>query len=197
MAEGEEWYWGSKEPHDKGKNASYKWAGQYTVHFIKLRIWDLKFWFFYIKVPFQSVVAQSILIFATPWTTACQASLSITNSQSLLKLMSIMSVMPSNHLHPLSSPSPPAFNLFQHQCPFQSQFFTSGGQSNGASAWASVFTVNNQDWFPLQWTSLISLVSKGLSRVFSNTTVQKHRFFGAQFSLCSNSHIRMWLLEKP
>ena len=79
----------------------------------------------------------------------------------------------------------------------RSRFFTSGGQSIGASALASVFPMNTQDWLPLAWTSWISLQSKGLSRVFSNTTVQKHQFFGAQPSLWSNSHIHKWLLEKP
>ena len=79
-----------------------------------------------------------------------------------------------------------------------SQFFTLGGQSIGVSALSSVLPVNIQDWFPLGWTGWISLQSKGLSRVFSNTTVQKHQFFsGAQLSLWSNSHIHTWLLEKP
>ena len=77
-----------------------------------------------------------------------------------------------------------------------SQFFASGGQSIGASASASVLPMN-MDWFPLRWTGWISLPSKGLSRVFSNTTVQNHRFFSAQLSLWSNSHIHTWLLEKP
>ena len=77
-----------------------------------------------------------------------------------------------------------------------SQIFTSGGQSIGASASASVLPMNVQDWFPLGFTSLISLQSKGLSRVFSNTTVQKHWFLGSQLSLWSNSHIHIWLLEK-
>ena len=77
------------------------------------------------------------------------------------------------------------------------QFFASVGQSIGASASASVLPMNIQDWFPLGWTGLISLQSKGLWRVFSNTTVQKHQFFGAQLSLWSNSHIHTWLLEKP
>ena len=77
-----------------------------------------------------------------------------------------------------------------------SQFFTSGGQSIGVSALASVLTMNIQDWFPLGWTGWISLRSKELSRVFSCTTVQKHQFFGAQLSLQSNSHIHTWLLEK-
>ena len=78
-----------------------------------------------------------------------------------------------------------------------SLFFTSGGQSIGASASASILPMNIQDWFPLGWTSWISLQSKGLSRIFSNTTVQKHQFFGLQLSLWSNSHIYTWLLEKP
>ena len=78
-----------------------------------------------------------------------------------------------------------------------SQFFASGGQSIGASASASVLPMNIQNWFPLGWTGWISLQSKGLSRVFSNTPVQKHQFFGAQLSLWFNSHICTWLLEKP
>ena len=78
-----------------------------------------------------------------------------------------------------------------------SQFFAPGGQSIGVSAWASVLPMNIQDWFPLGWTGWISLQSKGLSRVSSNTIVQKHQFFGAQLSLWFNSHIHTWLLEKP
>ena len=76
-----------------------------------------------------------------------------------------------------------------------SQFFTSGGQSIGASASASVLPMNIQDWSPSEWTGWISLQSKGLSRVFSNTTVTKHKFFSAQLSY-ANSHIHIWLLEK-
>ena len=78
-----------------------------------------------------------------------------------------------------------------------SQFFSSGGQSIGVSALASVLTMNIQDWFPLGWTGWLSMQSKGLSRVFSNTTVQNHQFFGSQLSLQSNSNIRTWLLETP
>ena len=78
-----------------------------------------------------------------------------------------------------------------------SQFFASCGQSIGASASASVLPMNIQGWFPLGLTGLISLLSKGLSRVFSNTTVQKHQFFCTQLSLWSKSHIHTWLLEKP
>ena len=98
---------------------------------------------------------------------------------------------------PLLSPSfcPqsfPASGSFQ-----MSQLFASGGQSIGVSASTSVLPRNTQDWFPLGWTSWISLQSKGLSRVFSNTTVQKHQFFGAQLSSQSTSHIHTWPLEKP
>ena len=78
-----------------------------------------------------------------------------------------------------------------------SQFFTSGGQSIAVSTSASLLPMNIQDWFPLWLTSWISLQSKGLSRVFSNTTVQKHQFFSTQPSLWSNSHIHTWLLETP
>ena len=77
-----------------------------------------------------------------------------------------------------------------------SQFFASGGQSIGASASASVLPMNIQDWFPLRWTGWTSLLSKGLSRVFSNITVQKYQFFSAQFSLWSNSHMHIRSLEK-
>ena len=95
--------------------------------------------------------------------------------------------------HPLSSPSP-AFNLFQHQGVFQ--WVSSSHQVAKVSASASVLPMNIQDWFPLGWTGWMSLQSKGLSRVFSNFTVQKHKFFGAQLSLWSYSHILTWLLEK-
>ena len=91
------------------------------------------------------------------------------------------------------SPSPqslPASGSFP-----MSQLFASGGQSTGVSASASVLPVNTQDWSPLGWTGWISLQSKGLSRVFSNTTVQKHQFFGSHLSSQSNSHIyRLWLV---
>ena len=78
-----------------------------------------------------------------------------------------------------------------------SQLFTWGGQSIGVSASASVLPMNTQDWSPLGWTGWITLRSKGLSRVFSNTTVQKHQFFGSQLSSQSNFHIHTWPLEKP
>ena len=99
--------------------------------------------------------------------------------------------------HPLSSPSLPALNPSQHQSFAMSQLFTWGGQSIGVSALASFLPKNTQGRSPLEWTSWISLQSKGLSRVFSNTTVQKHQFFGSQLSSQSNSHIHTWPLEKP
>ena len=85
--------------------------------------------------------------------------------------------------HLLSSPSPPTFNLSQHQGLFKWVSSSCGGQSIGVSASASVLSMNIQDWFPLGWTDWISLLYKGFSRVFSNTTVQKHQCFGAQLSL--------------
>ena len=91
--------------------------------------------------------------------------------------------------HPLSSPFPPAPNPSQHQSFPVSQLFTWGGQSTGVSALASFLPKNTQGWSPLEWIGWFSLQSKGLSRVFSNTTVQKHQFFGAQLSSQSNSHI--------
>ena len=97
---------------------------------------------------------------------------------------------------PLSSPSPTAFNLSQYQSFPMSRLFIAGGQSIGASALASVLPMNIQDWFPLGLTDLVSLLSKGLSRVFSSTTIWKHRFFRTQPSLWSNCHICTWLLEK-
>ena len=99
--------------------------------------------------------------------------------------------------HPLLSLSPPAPQSFPASGSFQmSQLFASGGQSIGVSASLSVLPMNTQDWSLLRGTGWISLLSKGLSRVFSNTTVQKHQFFSAQLFLYSNSYIHTWLLEE-
>ena len=137
-----------------------------------------------------------VQLFASPWIAACQASLSITSSQSLLKLMSIKSVMPFNtslSVVPFSS----CLQCFPASgCFLMIQFFTSGGQSIGVSASASVLPMNTQDWSSLERTVWISLQSKGLSKVFSSTTVQGHQFVGAQPFLLSSSHIYTWLLEK-
>ena len=107
----------------------------------------------------------------------------------------VAAIQPS---HPLSSPSPPAPQSFPASGSFpMSQFLTSGGQSIGVSASTSVLPKNIQEWFSLGWTGWISLQSKGLSRLFSNTTVQKHQFFSTQLSSQSNSPIHTWPLEKP
>ena len=149
-----------------------------------------------VDMPSTQLLSR-VRLFATPWTTAHQASLTITNSRSPPKPMSIESMMPSNHLilcRPFSScpQSFPASGSFP-----MSQLFASGGQSIGVSASTSVLPMNTQDWSPLGGTGWISLQSKGLPRVFSNTIVQKHQFFSAHLSLQSNSHIHIWPLEKP
>ena len=135
-----------------------------------------------------SSITLSCLTLHDPIDCSTPASLSTTYSQSLLKFMSIESVMPSNDLilcSPLLLRSVfPQIRIFS-----MSRFFTTGGQSIGASASASVLPMNIQGRFPFGWTGLISLLSKALSRVFSNNTVQKHRFFSAQLSLESNFHI--------
>ena len=141
----------------------------------------------------RSVVFNSL----TPWIAARQASLSITISRSSLKLTSIELVMPSSHLIlccpllllPLILPESESFPM--------SQLFAWGGQSTGVSALASFLPKNTQGWSPSEWIGWISLHSKRLSRVFSNTTVQKHLCFGAQPSSQSNSHIHTWPQEKP
>ena len=130
-----------------------------------------------------------IRLLVTPCTAACQVSLSFTISRNLLKLMPTESEIPPNHLifcSPFffclqSSPASGSFLI--------SWLFTSDGQTIGASVSASVLLKNIQDWFSLGMTGLIALQSKGLSRVFSNTTVQKHQFFNIRTSLWSNSHI--------
>ena len=108
---------------------------------------------------------------------------------------------PSRWCHPAISSSVIPFSSCPQSLPASgsfpmSQLFAKGGQSTGVSALASVLPMKTQDWSPLGWTVWISLQSKGLSRVFSNTTVQKHPFFGTQLSSPSNSHIHIWLLEK-
>ena len=113
-------------------------------------------------------------------------------TQTLVHLISD-AIKPS---HPLSSPSPPAFNLSQHQGLFKWVNSLHQLASIGVSISASVLPMNIQDWFPLGWTGWISLPSKGLSRVFSNTTAQKQQVFGTQLTFESNSHIHTWLLEK-
>ena len=145
---------------------------------------------------------SSVWLFATRWTTTHQASLSIINSWSLLKLMSIELVMPSSYFI-LCCPlllKPSIFpRIFPRITVFSNESIL---RIRWPKYWSLSFSISvppmdMQDCFPLGWTGWISLQSKGLSRVFLNTTVQKHQFIGTQLSLWSNSHIYTWLLEKP
>ena len=156
-------------------------------------------WFCYKHGNFFIVVVQSlsrVLLLATPWTVACQVSLSFTISQTMLKLMSIELVMPSNYLilcRPLLLlPSIfPSIRVFSKELALHIRW---------PKHWSFSFSisppVNIQDWFSLGFTGLISLLSKGLSRVFSGITAWKYQFFSTQSSLWSNSHFHVWLLEK-
>ena len=146
----------------------------------------------------SSVQSLSLVwLFVTPWTAARQASLSITNSQSLPKLMSIQSVMPSNHLI-LSRPLLflpsifPSIRLFSDESMLHIRW---------PKYWSFSFSISPSNEYSrlisFRLIFFISLQSKGLSRVFSNTTIQKHQFLSTQLSLWSNSHIHTWLLEKP
>ena len=149
-------------------------------------------------IHFSSVQSLSrVWLFAAPWIAAPQASLSITNSRSSLKLMSIESVMPTSHFilcHPLLLLLliPPSTRVFSNESTLRMRW-----PKYWISALASFPPKNTQDWSPWEWTGWISFQSKGFSRVFSNTTVQKHQFFHAQLSSQSNSHIRTWPQEKP
>ena len=138
-----------------------------------------------------------VQLFETPWIAARQGSLSITNSQSSPKLMCIELVMPSSYLilyHPLLllPPIPPSIRVFSNE---------STNHMRWSKYWSFSLSISPSNEHPglapLGWTGWISLQSKGLSRVFSNTTVQKHQFFGTQLSLWSSSHIHTRLLEKP
>jgi len=135
------------------------------------------------RSQFSSVQSLShVRLFTTPWTAARQASLSINNSRSSLKLVFVESVIPSNHLIlccPLLLPPSifPSIRVFSNESVLHIRW------PKGPSASASALPMTIQDLFPLGWTGWISLQSKGLSRVFSNNTVQKHQFFSTQFSL--------------
>ena len=148
------------------------------------------------SVQFSSVQLLSrVRLFETPWITARQASLSTTNSRSSLRLVSIESMMPSSHLI-LSRPLlllpaiPPSITVFSNESTLHMRW---------PKYWSFSFSIIPSKEIPglifrMDW---ISSQSKGLSRVFSNTTVQKHQFFSTQPSSQSNSHIHTWLLEKP
>ena len=151
-------------------------------------------WFIVVVV---ADLLSCIWLCATPWTTACQAPLSFTVSQSWLKLMSIESVMLFNHLilcHLLLLlPSVfPSIRVFSNESAIHTRW---------PKYWSFSFSISlsdtYSDWFPLGLTGLVSLKFKGPSRVFSSTTIQKHQFFSSQSSLWSNSQIHTWLLEKP
>ena len=140
----------------------------------------------HIMINHSVQLLSRVQLFVTPWTAACQPPCPSPTPHSLLKLMSIESVMLSNHLI-LCRPLLLCLQSFPASGSFpMSQLFASGSQSIGISASTSVLPMNTQDWTPLGWTGWISL------RDFSNTTVQKHQFFGTQLSLQSNSHIQTW-----
>ena len=155
-------------------------------------MWTAMLWIF------SSVQSLShVWVFATSRITAHQASLSITNSRSLLKFTSIESVMPSSHLilcRPLLilPPIPPSIRVFSSESTLHVRW---------PKYWSFSFSISPSKEHPglisFRMTGWISLQSKGLSRVFSNTTVQKHQFFGTQLSSQSNSHIHTWPQEKP
>ena len=181
------------------KKSTYNTGDPGSIFGLGRSLWERNgFPFLYSCLETSSLVQSlsHVWLFATLSTVASQASLFITNSWSLLKLRPIESVMPFNRLI-LSRPLH-QLSIFPVSATFlMSQIFASGGLSMGASASASVLPMNSQDLFPLGFTCLVSLQSKGISRVFSNTTVLKHQFFSAQLSLWCNAHFHTWLLEKP
>ena len=163
--------------------SSFIFKAFYFPGFFKMVSLSLVFWHLNTLCLTSVQSLSCVWLSATPWTEARQAALSITNSWSLLKRTSIELVMPSNNLI-LSLPFSSCLQSFPASGSFQmSQFFTSSGQSIGVSVSASVVPMNIQEWFLLGWTGWIPLQSKGLSIVFSNTTIQKHQHFGTQLSL--------------
>ena len=169
------------------------WSFCFKISFLKFFPFCFSVYF-----PFSSVQSLShVWFFVTPWAATRQPPCPTPNPGAYLNSCPL-----GWWCHPAISSSVATFS----SCPQsflasgslqKSHFFASGGQSIGVSASTSVCPMNIQDWFPLGWTSWISLQSKRLSRVFSNTTVQKHQLFGAQPSSQSNSHIHTWTLEKP
>ena len=189
----------SSPPETKNPGV-FSWAQQQPFKYkprilemhLKLRDQQLKM-IMYLMLFSHSVMYDS----AISWTAACQSSLSLTISGVYANSCPL-----SQWCHPTISSSVVPFSSCPQSFPasgsFQmSQLFASSGQNISASTLASILVMNIQSWFPLWLTGLISLLSKGLSRVFSNTTVWKHQFFGAHPSLWSNSHIHTLLLEKP
>ena len=155
--------------------------------------------FLVFSVQFSSVQFRCSVVYNSLWPHDCSMPGLLVHHQLLEFTQTHVrrvsdAIQPS---HPLSSTCPPVPNSTQHQSLPMSQLFTWSGQSIGVSALASFLPKNTQDWSLLEWTGWISLQSKALWRVFSNTTVQKHQFFGTQLSSWSNSHIHTWPLEKP
>ena len=137
-----------------------------------------------------------VQLFATSWTAAHQDSLFITSSRDCSNSCPL-----NQWCYPIFSSSVVPFSSCTQPFPASGSFPMSQTFASGGQNWSFGFNISPssefQDWFPLGWTGWISFQSKGLSRVFSNTAVQKHQFFSAQLSLRSNSHIHIWLLEKP
>ena len=156
-----------------------------------------------ILLQFSSVQSLSrVRLFSTPWIAARQASLSSTNSRSSLKLTSIESVTPSSHLILccpllLLPPIPPSVRVFSNESTLRMRWPKYWSFSFSIIPSKEIPGLISDDQDDPEWTGWISLQSKGLSRVFSNTTVQKHQFFSAQLSSQSNSHIHTWPQEKP
>ena len=167
-------------------------GGLFQIEFLVIKIKCDPYWSNISSVTFVVQSLSCVWLFVTPWTAACQAFLSFTISQNLLKVMSIELMMPSKHLilfHPLFLlPSIfPSIRVFSNESAFCIRW---------PKDWSFSFSISPSNEYS-GLTGLISLQSKGLSRVFSNNTVQKHQFFDAQPSLWSNSHIHTWPLEKP
>ena len=157
--------------------------------------WQMYTFFDKLVVVVQSL--SPVQLFVAPWTATCQASLSLLSPRVCSHTCPL-----SRWCHPTISSSVIPFSCFPQSFLAPGSFpmrwlFALGSQSIGASASTSVLQVNIQCWFPLGWTGLISFQSKGLSRIFSSTTVQKHQFFGAQPSWWSKFYLHIWLLEKP
>ena len=164
----------------------------------QLILWSLLLQLYSFIVVVVVAVVQSlsyVRLFKSPRTVPCQALLSSAISWSLLKFMSIELVILSNHLI-LCCPFSSCLQSFPATLLFKWASSAAGGQSIGTSASISVLPINPQVWFTLQLTGFIFLQFKGFSRVFSNTTLWKHQFFGTQPSLWFDSHIHTWLLEK-